>query len=108
MANKVQKPCKICGKMFTPCADCENDKTMFRWKRVACSPECAKEYFRRIEESRQPMAQNVKAEVEVKPELISIDNNSNVNDTENVAEEIKPKKARKRNNVENIEREQID
>lgn len=99
MANKVQKPCKICGKMFTPCADCENDKTMFRWKRVACSPECAKEYFRRIEESRQPMVQNVKVE------SISVDNNGDVDDTENVGEEIKPKKTRKRNNVE---REQID
>lgn len=99
MANKVQKPCKICGKMFTPCADCENDKTMFRWKRVACSPECAKEYFRRIEESRQPMVQNVKSE------SISVDNNGDVDDTENVDEEIKPKKTRKRNNVE---REQID
>lgn len=99
MANKVQKPCKICGKMFTPCADCENDKTMFRWKRVACSPECAKEYFRRIEESRQPMVQNVKVE------SISVDNNGDVDDTENVGEGIKPKKTRKRNNVE---REQID
>lgn len=54
MASKVQKTCKICGKMFTPCADCENDKTMFRWKKVACSPECAKEYFAKIEASRQP------------------------------------------------------
>lgn len=105
---KIQKQCKICGKKFIPCADCENDNTMFRWKRVACSPECAKEYFRRIEESRQPMVQNVKADVEVKPELISIDNNSNVNDTENVDAKIIPKKTRKRNNVENIESEQID
>ena len=53
MASKVQKPCKICGKMFFPCADCENDKTMFRWKKVACSPECAKEYFAKIEISRR-------------------------------------------------------
>ena len=52
MAGKVQKPCKLCGKMFTPCADCENDKKMFRWKKVACSPECAKEYFAKIEASR--------------------------------------------------------
>lgn len=55
MAGKVQKPCKICGKRFTPCADCANDKTMFHWKKVACSPECAKEYFARIEASRQPI-----------------------------------------------------
>ncbi len=60
MTGKVQKPCKICGKMFTPCADCENDKTMFRWKRVACSPECAKKYFARIASSRQLNPENKK------------------------------------------------
>lgn len=59
MANKVQRPCKICGKMYTPCTDCENDKTMFRWKKVACSQECAKEYFAMIEESRKPKVKNV-------------------------------------------------
>lgn len=79
MASKIQKPCRVCGKMFTPCADCENDKTMFRWKRVACSPECAKEYFRRIEESRKLLTPNAKTEVETTSEFISV-NNSNMND----------------------------
>lgn len=53
MADKVQKPCKICGKPFTPCADCAKDKTMFHWKRVACSQECARKYFAKVEASRQ-------------------------------------------------------
>lgn len=56
MSDKVQKPCKICGKMFTPCSDCANDNSMFRWRRVACSLECAKKYFARIEWSRQTFA----------------------------------------------------
>lgn len=56
MAHKIQKPCRICGKMFTPCADCETDKTMFRWKKVACSPECARDYFAKILASRQPVS----------------------------------------------------
>ncbi len=64
MSNKVQKPCKICKKMFTPCADCENDKTMFHWKKVACSPECAKEFFAKIEASRQPKVKNIVFEQE--------------------------------------------
>lgn len=55
MANKVQKPCRICGKMFTPCNDCERDKTMFHWRTVACSPECAKKYFAKVEEARKPI-----------------------------------------------------
>mgnify|MGYP001035105178 FL=1 len=53
MSDKVQKPCKICGKPFTPCADCAKDKTMFHWKRVACSQECARKYFAKVEASRQ-------------------------------------------------------
>lgn len=50
--------------MFTPCADCENDKTMFHWKKVACSPECAKEFFAKIEASRQPKVKNIVFEQE--------------------------------------------
>lgn len=56
MSDKVRKPCKICGKMFTPCADCAVDSSMFRWRRVACSLECAGKYFARIELSRQTPA----------------------------------------------------
>lgn len=99
MANKVQKPCKICGKMFIPCADCENDKTMFRWKRVACSPECAKEYFAKIEESRHP---------KVEPEISQAIHNDSLPtfDVDDV-ETVKPKRGRKKN-IDNEEREQID
>ena len=43
----------MCGKLFTPCGDCEKDKSAFHWRSIACSMECAKEYLRRIEESRE-------------------------------------------------------
>ncbi len=59
MADKVQKPCKICGRMFTPCADCADDRSMFRWKRVACSRECARAYFAKIEASRPSSAESL-------------------------------------------------
>lgn len=96
MANKIQKPCRICGKMFTPCADCENDKTMFRWKRFTCSLECAKEYFAKIDESRNP---------QIKTEIIQ---NDNIVFSEMVDTDIvKPKRGRKKN-IENEESEQID
>lgn len=102
MATKVQKPCKICGKMFTPCADCENDKTMFRWKRVACSPECAKKYFAKIEESRQ---------LKTGPEIRQDVHNDSLptSDVDDVAdvETVKPRRGRKKN-IDNEEREQID
>lgn len=100
MATKVQKPCKICGKMFTPCADCENDKTMFHWRRVACSPECAREYFAKIEETRQ-----VKSTSEYTQE--TMDNSKIFNETE-VTDSVKPKRIRKKNDTRNEESEQID
>lgn len=54
MGYKVQKPCKVCGKMYTPCYDCERDKTAFHWRTVACSMKCGVEYFKMVEEARNP------------------------------------------------------
>lgn len=61
MAYKVQKPCKTCGKMFTPCGDCESDKETFRWRRFACSYECGKKYLEKVLEARGELKkENVK------------------------------------------------
>ncbi len=97
MANKIQKPCRVCNKMFTPCADCEADKTMFRWKKFTCSLNCAKEYFAKIEASRQ-------SKIEV--EIIQNDDVSSSNEVIDTGT-IKPKRGRKKN-IDNEEREQID
>lgn len=59
MGYKVQIPCKGCGKMFTPCANCVNDNSAFHWRAIACSPECAKKYFKAVEDARN---KNYKAE----------------------------------------------
>lgn len=59
MGYKVQIPCKGCGKMFTPCVNCVNDNSAFHWRAIACSPECAKKYFKAVEEARN---KNSKAE----------------------------------------------
>ena len=52
MAYKVQKPCIICGTMYTPCGDCEKDNTAFHWRNVACSYECGKKYFEKVMAAR--------------------------------------------------------
>lgn len=52
MSYRVQKPCKVCGKLYTPCSDCENDKAIFRWRTVACSYECGQEYLKRVMDAR--------------------------------------------------------
>lgn len=48
MSYKVQKPCKICGKMYTPCSDCETDEKTFHWRKVACSYECGQKYLEKV------------------------------------------------------------
>lgn len=86
----------MCGKLYTPCSDCENDKTAFHWRTVACSRECGLKYFKKIEESRNGKINN--------PFLLSEDaepNNKELSVT--ISEEIiKPKRTRKnsKNNEE--------
>lgn len=48
----VKKPCRICGKLYIPCSYCEHENTAFHWRAVACSRECAAEYFRRVTAAR--------------------------------------------------------
>ena len=91
MAYKVQKPCKVCGKLYTPCSDCERDKTAFHWRTVACSIQCGMEYFRRVEEARNPKV--ILEEVAVE-ETISVEEVVNNIESEN---EVKVYSSRKKN-----------
>lgn len=105
MRGKIQKPCRICGKLFTPCSDCENDKTMFRWKRIACSQKCAIEYFAKVEASRQPKVESID------PQPVEIDNLETTDIASKVTieqAESKRTRTRKRNDSKNEESEQID
>lgn len=69
MGYKVQKPCKVCGKMYTPCYDCERDKTAFHWRTVACSIKCGIEYFKMVEEARNPKPINKQNNIELNNEI---------------------------------------
>lgn len=103
MRGKIQKPCRVCGKLFTPCADCENDKTMFRWKRIACSQKCAKEYFAKVEASRQPKAESADLQPVITDDLETTDIVSKV-----TLKQAESKRTRKKNDSKNKESEQID
>lgn len=85
MAYKVQRPCKVCGKLYTPCADCENDKSAFHWRTVACSPECGKKYFEKVMKARN----RVKGKKEVKKTLITADPDLSVDNRSNESESKK-------------------
>lgn len=103
MEYKVQKPCKVCGKIYTPCSDCENDKIAFRWRKVACSMECGRKYFEMVQNERNKVMVTIASVTEEK-----------VNEHEKVVQEEKIEempKIRKRNykaNKNNEESEQID
>lgn len=86
MAYKVQKPCKVCGKMYTPCFDCEQDNKTFRWRTVACSMKCGMEYFRMVEEARKPKVETKEVIVE---DTIA---NEEIIDVVEVIEEVSEKK----------------
>ena len=87
---KVMKVCKNCGKEYEACHT--PNPGIFRWRDVACSPECAQAYFHAVAVARgeiiddefQPnskKAEPVKAEpivevekpVEAKPEEPAIE-----------------------------------
>lgn len=94
---KVQKSCKVCGRMYTPCADCESDKTAFHWRTVACSRECGKKYFEMVLNARKQKTESVDSEIE------------RIETVEVVEFEEQPKKTRKSTKVKNNEEsEQIE
>lgn len=45
MSEKKNIPCRVCGKLFTPCAYCQSNTDAFRWRNFACSMKCAKKYI---------------------------------------------------------------
>lgn len=42
--------CKACGKSYVACRT--PNPGVFRWRDIACSPECASEYISRVEAAR--------------------------------------------------------
>lgn len=52
--------CRVCGKEFKPCRSAKLQDGVFRWREIACSPECGTVYFERIIESRNPAPKKAK------------------------------------------------
>lgn len=45
MSKKKLIPCRVCKKLFEPCAYCQSHSDVFRWRNFACSKECATKYI---------------------------------------------------------------
>lgn len=46
------KQCRVCGKDYEPCRTHAPRNGVFRWREVACSPECGAIYLNMIQASR--------------------------------------------------------
>lgn len=53
MAGAIKR-CRVCGKEYEACRSAKRVDGVYRWKEVACSPECGQVYLARILESRKP------------------------------------------------------
>lgn len=51
MATTIKK-CRVCGKPYEACRTAKRVEGVFRWKDVACSPECGSIYLSQIKASR--------------------------------------------------------
>ena len=54
--SKKLIPCRVCGKLFTPCKNCADHKSAFHWREVACSRECFAEYMQQVTDGRAAKA----------------------------------------------------
>lgn len=75
MAETKKIPCRVCKKLFVPCAYCQSHADVFRWRNFACSRECATKYIDdtiAYRESLKNKDNEVSEKVEVVTEEISV------------------------------------
>ena len=58
MAETKKISCRVCGKLFTPCAYCQTHADVFRWRNFACSIECAEKYINDALDYRESLKKN--------------------------------------------------
>lgn len=113
---KVKKKCRICGKEYTPCGYCENDKMAFHYRTICCSRKCAEVYLMRVLEARE-QTDSVKMEYtntdsSMKESINAETNTSKPDDDSKNSTEMKTEKAKrkytKKKIVESENKEQIE
>jgi len=71
MAGAIKK-CRVCGKDYEACRSAKRVDGIYRWKDVACSPECGQVYLARILESRKPAVEEKIVTASTEEETIEI------------------------------------
>lgn len=67
--NPMMK-CRVCGKEYEPCRSAKLQDGVFRWREVACSPDCGAIYLQQINESRGLVPKKAKRSREKKVESV--------------------------------------
>ena len=105
MAYKVKKNCRVCGKLYTPCSVCEDDKSAFHWRTVACSEECGKEYLKRVMKARTNNASE--SDIKIQNEFVDNETDTAIKNTDTKKNYYK-KRTTKNIVKDNEKSEQID
>lgn len=54
------KKCRVCGKGYEPCHSTRFEPGVFRWREVACSPECGAIYLQQVRKARGLLSEEEK------------------------------------------------
>ena len=98
MDEKKKIPCRVCGKLFKPCAYCQSHADVFRWRNFACSKECATKYINDTIAYRESL-KNKEGKVSEKTEIVREDISAEKSTT------TRKKVSKKSTNVVDIENE---
>lgn len=71
MAGAIKR-CRVCGKEYEACRSAKRVDGVYRWKEVACSPECGQVYLARILESRKPVVEEEIVESSIEEKTVEI------------------------------------
>ena len=96
---KVKKKCRICGKEYTPCSYCENDKMAFHYRTICCSRKCAEVYLARVLEARQKVNE-IKESDTVSQESATVNDDAQSFEQNQIVEEKPKRKYTKKKQIE--------
>ena len=95
MEETKKIPCRVCGKLFKPCAYCKSHADTFRWRNFACSKECATKYINDTIAYRESLKSKVEDAIHKNEDV------KNVKETEKTEIKKKPIKKSVEDFVEN-------
>lgn len=105
MSEKKKIPCRVCGKLFVPCAYCQAHADVFRWRNFACSIECAKKYITSAVAYRE--SQKVQLDND-KSEVVTTEPETTVEDTSETKSTTTKRKYNKKKATEEVVENEIE